>query len=144
MFTTIFPFPPMVFCSFPSLRPFTISCQSLKALSLLSFSFHQPAATLRNMPSPLHLSQDEDCPLPFIPSRRNLNLMHHFRNLHRCLALGKSLLRKHLNNQAASLIQVLPAGVEALNITSVDNKTLSLSNICHSFYFISLSWLNCC
>lgn len=65
--------------------------------------------------------------------------MHYFRNLHRCLALGKSLLKKHFNRQAASLIQVLPAGVEALNITSVDNKTLSLSNIFHSFYFISLS-----
>lgn len=134
MFTTIFPFPPMAFCSFPSLHPFTISCQSLKALSLFAVIQLSPACCY----SAQHTFTSAKMKIVFYHSshsRRNLNLMHYFRNLHRCLALGKSLLRKHFNRQTASLIQILPAGVEALNITSVDNKTLSLSYLSFLLFY---------
>lgn len=68
------------------------------------------------------------CPQLLIPPRsfhprRHLNEKHHPLTTISVWLRGKSLLGKHLIRQAASFINVFPAGVKAPKMTSVHNKT---------------------
>lgn len=68
------------------------------------------------------------CPQLLIPPRsfhprRHLNEKRHPLTTISVWLRGKSLLGKHLIRQAASFINVFPAGVKAPKMTSVHNKT---------------------
>lgn len=120
-----------------------------KFKSVLSLHCHSAVTSLHPF---RHPNWDVDCPLPFIPSRsfhlrKHLIFKHHsfhHHHHHQCLAPGGSL---HVGR--TSFVKLLPhkhvppAEVKAPTITSVQNKTFALSNICHSLllsYSISLSW----